>query len=174
MLNAGEKLFAYDFKGYWKDVGTISSLWEANMDLLDTKSGLVLNDDKWKIYARSTAEPPHFTGDKAVIKNSLVTEGCSILGSVTNSIISPSVVVGENAVVEDCTIMPGVIIQDGAVVKHSIIGAGAVIGSGAVVGETQKEPVAGEWQITVVGPNAIVQPKAKVPVNAMIDGGELA
>ena len=174
MLNAGEKLFAYDFKGYWKDVGTISSLWEANMDLLDTKSGLVLNDDKWKIYARSTAEPPHFTGDKAVIKNSLITEGCSILGSVTNSIISPSVVVGENAVVEDCTIMPGVIIQDGAVVKHSIIGAGAVIGSGAVVGETQKEPVAGEWQITVVGPNAIVQPKAKVPVNAMIDGGELA
>ena len=95
------------------------------------------------------------------------------MGSVTNSIISPSVTVGKNAVVEGCTIMPGAHIQDNAVVRYSIIGADSIIGSGAVVGDVQTAPVNGEWQITVVGPNAIVQPDTKVPVNAMIDGEEL-
>lgn len=173
MLNAGEKLFAYAFEGYWKDVGTISSLWEANMDLLDSKSGLSLNDDKWKIYARTTAEPPHYIGDDAIVRNSMITEGCSIYGKVKNSIISPSVVIGEGAIVEGCVVMPGAVIQENAVVKYSIIGAGAVIGENAVIGATQTAPVNGEWQITLVGPDAIVQPNQHVAVNEMIDGGDL-
>lgn len=170
MLANKERLFAYDYKGYWKDVGTISSLWEANMDLLDTDSGLVLNDDKWKIYARSTAEPPHYAGNNCKIYNSLVTEGCVVNGTVKNSILSPSVTIGEGAVVEDSAVMPGAVIQENAVVKHSIIGQNAVIGANSVVGEKQKEMVNGEWQITVVGPDAIVQPGQVVEANSMIEG----
>lgn len=170
MLLNKERLFAYDYKGYWKDVGTISSLWEANMDLLDTESGLVLNDDKWKIYARSTAEPPHYAGNNCMIYNSLITEGCVVNGSVKNSILSPSVTIGEGAIVEDSAVMPGAVIQENAVVKHSIIGQNAIIGANAVVGEKQKETVNGEWQITVVGPDAIVQPGHVVEANSMIEG----
>lgn len=171
MLEANERLFAYDFSGYWKDVGTISSLWEANMDLLDTNSGLVLNDDKWKIYARSTAEPPHYAGNESKIINSLVTEGCVVNGTVINSVISPSVTIGKGAIVEGSTVMPGAVIQDNAEVRYSIIGPDAIIGSGAKVGATQTRPVNGEWQITVVGPDAIVQPNTVVEVNSMIEGG---
>lgn len=170
MIANNERLFAYDYKGYWKDVGTISSLWEANMDLLDTESGLVLNDDKWKIYARSTAEPPHYAGNNCMIYNSLITEGCVVNGSVKNSILSPSVTIGEGAIVEDSAVMPGAVIQENAVVKHSIIGQNAIIGANSVVGEKQKETVNGEWQITVVGPDAIVQPGQVVEANSMIEG----
>lgn len=170
MLKDEQRLFAYEFSGYWKDVGTISSLWEANMDLLDTRSGLVLNDDKWKIYARSTAEPPHYTGSEAIIKNSLVTEGCVIQGTVTNSVLSPSVTVGKDAIIEGATIMPGAVIQDGAEVRYSIVGANAIIGAGAKIGATQNKPVAGEWQITVIGPDVIIQPDEVVEVNDMIGG----
>lgn len=172
MLSQNEKLFAYDFSGYWKDVGTISSLWEANMDLLDTNSGLVLNDEKWKIYARSTAEPPHYAGYDSNIVNSLVTEGCVVHGSVINSVISPSVTIGKGAIVEGSTVMPGAVIQDNAEVRYSIIGPNAVIGEGAKIGATQTKPINGEWQITVVGPDAIVQPNTVVEVNSMVEGGK--
>lgn len=172
MLGNGEKLIAYEFSGYWKDVGTISSLWEANMDLLDTDSGLILNDDKWKIYARSTAEPPHYTGADAVIQNSLITEGCTIHGKIKNSVLSPSVTIGEGAIVEGSTIMPGAVIQEGAEVRFSIIGAGAVVGANAKIGDTLTEATQGEWNITVVGPDAIVQPNTIVKVGEMIDGGD--
>lgn len=172
MLSKNEKLFAYDFSGYWKDVGTISSLWEANMDLLDTNSGLVLNDEKWKIYARSTAEPPHYAGYDSNIVNSLVTEGCVVHGSVINSVISPSVTIGKGAIVEGSTVMPGAVIQDNAEVRYSIIGPNAVIGEGAKIGATQTKPINGEWQITVVGPDAIVQPNTVVEVNSMVEGGK--
>lgn len=172
MLGQNEKLYAYDFSGYWKDVGTISSLWEANMDLLDTNSGLVLNDEKWKIYARSTAEPPHYAGYDSNIVNSLVTEGCVVHGHVINSVISPSVTIGKGAIIEGSTIMPGAVIQDNAEVRYSIIGPNAVIGEGAKIGATQTKPVNGEWQITVVGPDAIVQPNTVVEVNSMVEGGK--
>lgn len=172
MLSQNEKLFAYDFSGYWKDVGAISSLWEANMDLLDTNSGLVLNDEKWKIYARSTAEPPHYAGYDSNIVNSLVTEGCVVHGSVINSVISPSVTIGKGAIVEGSTVMPGAVIQDNAEVRYSIIGPNAVIGEGAKIGATQTKPINGEWQITVVGPDAIVQPNTVVEVNSMVEGGK--
>ena len=169
MLADGQKLFAYNFSGYWKDVGTISSLWEANMDVLNTSSGINLDDSAWKIYARNTAEPPHYVGKNAVISNSLITEGCEINGKVVNSVLSTGVEICEGATVEDSTIMPGAKICKGAVVKYSIVGNNAVVGENAVVGDTQEGMVDGQWQITVVGPNAKVAANQVVPVKAMVD-----
>ena len=169
MLADGQKLFAYNFSGYWKDVGTISSLWEANMDVLNTSSGINLDDSTWKIYARNTAEPPHYVGKNAVISNSLITEGCEINGKVVNSVLSTGVEICEGATVEDSTIMPGAKICKGAVVKYAIVGNNAVVGENAVVGDTQSGMVDGQWQITVVGPNANVAPNQVVPVKAMVD-----
>ncbi|MDE7348054.1 MAG: glucose-1-phosphate adenylyltransferase [Clostridia bacterium] len=169
MLADGQKLFAYNFSGYWKDVGTISSLWEANMDVLNTSSGINLDDSAWKIYARNTAEPPHYVGKNAVISNSLITEGCEINGKVVNSVLSTGVEICEGATVEDSTIMPGAKICKGAVVKYSIVGNNAIVGENAVVGDTQEGMVDGQWQITVVGPNAKVAANQVVPVKAMVD-----
>ena len=169
MLADGQKLFAYNFSGYWKDVGTISSLWEANMDVLNPSSGINLDDSAWKIYARNTAEPPHFVGKNAVIRNSLVTEGCEINGKVERSVISTGVEICEGATVKDSTIMPGAKICKGAVVKYAIVGNNAIVGENAVVGDTQEGMVDGQWQITVVGPNATVKANQVVPVKAMVD-----
>ena len=169
MLADGQKLFAYNFSGYWKDVGTISSLWEANMDVLNTASGINLDDSAWKIYARNTAEPPHFVGKNAVISNSLITEGCEINGKVERSVISTGVEICEGATVKDSTIMPGAKICKGAVVKYAIVGNNAVVGENAVVGDTQEGMVDGQWQITVVGPNATVEANQVVPVKALVD-----
>lgn len=169
MLADGQKLFAYNFSGYWKDVGTISSLWEANMDVLNLASGINLDDSAWKIYARNTAEPPHFVGKNAVIRNSLVTEGCEINGKVERSVLSTGVEICEGATIQDSTIMPGAKICKGAVVKYAIVGNNAIVGENAVVGDTQEGMVDGQWQITVVGPNAVVEANQVVPVKAMVD-----
>ncbi len=169
MLADGQKLFAYNFSGYWKDVGTISSLWEANMDVLNPASGINLDDSAWKIYARNTAEPPHFVGKNAVIRNSLVTEGCEINGKVERSVLSTGVEICEGATIQDSTIMPGAKICKGAVVKYAIVGNNAIVGENAVVGDTQEGMVDGQWQITVVGPNAVVEANQVVPVKAMVD-----
>ena len=166
MLKDGQRLFAYKFEGYWKDVGTIASLWEANMDIINENSGINLDDNTWKIYARNTAEPPHFVGAQGKIVNSLVTEGCEIEGTVINSVISSGVVVAKGAVVENCNIMPNAQILEGAVVKYSIVGTDAVVGKNAKVGDTQQGP---DWQITVVGPRAKVADDQVVPVKAMVD-----
>ena len=171
MLADGQKLFAYRFSGYWKDVGTISSLWEANMDVLDSDSGLNLSDPTWKIYARNSAVPPHNVGHEAVVKNSLITEGGDIDGTVRHSVISSSVVVGKGAVVENSTIMPGAVIEEGAVVKYAIVGQDAVIGKNAKVGGDLDGPEKGEWQITVVGPDAVIADNETVEINAMIEEG---
>lgn len=169
MLADGQKLYAYRFSGYWKDVGTIASLWEANMDLLDEKSGLNLADSGWKIYCRNMAEPPHFAGDDAQIVNSIVTEGCEVHGTVKNSVISSGVKIGKGAVIEDCNVMPGAEICDGAQIRYAIVGPNAVVGKNARVGGAQKAPVAGEWQIAVVGPGARVEENQIVPIKAMVD-----
>ena len=169
MLADGQKLFAYNFSGYWKDVGTISSLWEANMDVLNLASGINLDDSAWKIYARNTAEPPHFVGKNAVIRNSLVTEGCEINGKVERSVLSTGVEICEGATIQDSTIMPGAKICKGAVVKYAIVCNNAIVGENAVVGDTQEGMVDGQWQITVVGPNAVVEANQVVPVKAMVD-----
>ena len=111
LLNDGKSLYAYKFQGYWKDVGTIDSLWEANMDLLGDKPVFNLKESSWRIYSRNATEPPHYTGEKAVVANSLITEGCEIYGKVENSILSNSVIVEEGAVVKDSIIMSAAVIK---------------------------------------------------------------
>lgn len=171
MLNDNQKLFAYGFSGYWKDVGTISSLWEANMDLLDPTSGIELDDKDWKVYARTSAEPPHFMDSISEVSNAVISEGCVIKGNVKSSIISQGVHIGKNCIVEGCTIMPGAVIEEGAEVRYAIVGQNARVGKGAVVGETLTEPVNGEWEIAVVGPDAVIEPGTVVAKNTVIYGG---
>ena len=171
MLINGERLFTYEFDGYWKDVGTISSLWEANMDILDPASGINLNDRKWKIYARNTAEPSHYVGERAVIRNSVVSEGCEIFGFVENSVISRGAHIEDGATIHDSIIMPGAVIRSGAVVRHAIVGWNAEVGAEAVVGSAQSGPEHGEWKIAVVGPDCKIATAAVVEAGEMVYGG---
>ena len=127
MLNDGNKLMAYPFKGYWKDVGTIESLWQANMDLLNMNNDLDLYDKKWKIYTKSQSSPAHYVGHKAKIKNSLIVEGCRIEGNIENSILSQGVKVGKNTIIRDSVIMPNVVIGDNVIIEKAIIGTGSII-----------------------------------------------
>ncbi|MDR0855551.1 MAG: glucose-1-phosphate adenylyltransferase [Christensenellaceae bacterium] len=166
MLKANEKLVAYDFQGYWKDVGTISSLWEANMDLLNPESGITLEEKDWKIYARNAAEPPHHIGKSADVAASMVSEGCNIDGKVLRSVISTGVDIEPGAEVYDSVIMPDAKIRRGAIIKHAIVGWGADVREGARIGETQTAAVAGEWRI------AVVAPEVTVPHGASIKAGE--
>ncbi len=147
MLKAGEKMYAYPFEGYWKDVGTIESLWEANMDMLGESPVLKLNDEGWRIYSRHEAQAPQFIGENATVKNSSITEGCDIEGTVTGSILGAGVKVMPGATVVDSVIMSGVKICAGATVKYSIIDSNVVIGAGATVGGDREK---GE-KITVIG-----------------------
>ena len=166
MLNDNQRLFAYQFDGYWKDVGTISSLWEANMDLL-RGSELNLDDDKWKIYARNNAEPPQFITPTGKVSNCLVSEGTVIKGTAKDSIVSHSVTIGEGAYVEASIIMPGAVIEDGADVRYSIIGWNAVVGKNAMVGETLDQCRPGEWKISVIGP------KYELPADSVVGANEM-
>ena len=141
MLANGESMYAYPFEGYWKDVGTISSLWEANMDLLGEDPVLDLSDDSWRIYARHSAETPQYIGADAVVENSSVTEGCAILGTVINSVLASDVVVEKGAVVRDSVIMDNVRICEGATVNYSIVDEQSVIEKNARVGKERTEGV---------------------------------
>lgn len=127
MLDSGRKLVAYPFKGYWKDVGTVESLWQANMDLLNINNDLNLYDKKWKIYTQSQASPAHYAGRNAIIKNSLIVEGCKIEGKIENSILSQGVTVGKNTVIRDSVIMPNVEIGDNVIIEKAIIGTGVIV-----------------------------------------------
>lgn len=167
MLADRQRLFAYQFDGYWKDVGTISSLWEANMDVLKG-SELNLDDDKWKIYARNNAEPPQFITPTGRVTNCLVSEGTVVKGTAKDSIISHSVTIGEGAYVEASIIMPGAVIEDGADVRYSIIGWGAVVGKNAIVGETLDECRPGEWKISVIAPHYNLPENSVVGANEML------
>ena len=152
MLAAGESLYAYPFEGYWKDVGTISSLWEGNMDLLGEKPLLDLNDDSWRIYARHSAETPQYIGADAVIENSSITEGCSIYGTVINSVLGSDVVVEKGAVVRDSVIMDGVKVCSGATVDYAIVDEKSVILENTAVGARKGE----EAEITVIAARSVV------------------
>ena len=134
LLNDGRNLYAYNFKGYWKDVGTIDSLWEANMDLLDTNNELDLGDSSWKIYTEDITTLPHYVGANANIKRAYITQGCVINGEVKNSVLFTGAKVGTNAKVFDTVLMPNAIVEDGAVVNRALIADGVKIGKGAVVG----------------------------------------
>ena len=141
MLNDGKRLFAYKFKGYWKDVGTIDSLWEANMDLLDRKSGLDLDDRTWKIYTEDIPTFPQYISEGADVTNAYVTQGCVVEGEVKNSVLFTSAKVGEGAKVHDCVLMPGTVVEPGAVLNRVIVADGVKIGSRAVVGSADSEHI---------------------------------
>lgn len=169
MLGDGKNMYAYEFKGYWKDVGTVESLWEANMDILDPAVPLNLNDPPWKVYSRNGNLPPQFIGTDAVLKNCSVTEGCEIYGTVENSIIFPGVIVGRGAVISNSVVMPDCVIGEGAVVDYSIIASNVAIGKDAQVGYNKKVLRAGEHQeIAVVGQDLTVGAGAIVPAGAVV------
>lgn len=134
LLNNGEKLFAYKFEGYWKDVGTISSLWEANMDLIGDEPILNMSDRDFRIFSRNAARPPQYIGPKSTIENSLISEGCKINGTVINSILSGGVVIEEGALVKDSVIMEDVTVKSGAKVYSAIVDSDTIVEFGATVG----------------------------------------
>lgn len=139
MLKNNEKMMSFRFDGYWKDVGTVQSLWEANMDLVDTPPKFEINDNEWSIYSRNTAFAPQYIGKNAKIKNSTITRGCTIYGEVEHSVIFSNVQIGDGAKVLDSVIMPGAKIGNNVTISKSVIGAGAVIEDGATVGITEDE-----------------------------------
>ena len=161
MLSDEKRLFAYEYKGYWKDVGTIDSLWEANMDAITPGSGLVLHDKGWRIYARNPAKPSQFISTDAVVRNSMISEGCNTEGIVDRSIVFYGVSIGKNAIVNNSIIMPGSVIEDGAVVEYSIIAENVKIKAGAHVGECpgngENKKIAVVGNSLTVGKNAIVK-----------------
>ena len=169
MLNAGEKLYAFKFEGYWKDVGTIDSLWEANMDLLGEHPALPLKDRTWRILSRNFAQPPHYVGQGAVIHNSVITEGCEIYGTVINSVLSAGVVVEKGATVRDSVILSNVTLKSGSTVDYSIIDSDTVVGVDACVGKE----ISSSKGITLVGGGLTVKDGVSVPDGVICDGNML-
>ena len=141
LLNNGGNLFAYNFKGYWKDVGTIDSLWEANMDLLDDNNELDLGDSSWKIYTEDITTLPHYVGADASINRAYITQGCVIEGTVKNSVLFTGAKVGMNANVTDTVLMPNAVVEDGATVTRALVADGVIIGKGAVVGDPNSKNI---------------------------------
>lgn len=173
LLRDNRKMYAYHFNGYWKDVGTISSLWEANMEVLDPEhSGINLFDDNWKIYSRNSGMTGHKISATANVHDSMITDGCRIKGTVKHSVLFSGVKVAEGAVVEDAVIMGGTTIASGAVVRHCIVAENVTIGENAVVGampEGDEKGVATIGSGVTIGEGAVIGPKAMVSKN--VEGG---
>ena len=174
MLADDETMMAYEFSDYWKDVGTIESLWEANMELIGEDSPIKLQDPSWSIYARNPNEQPHFVAAGASIKDAIVTEGGSIYGKVEHSVLFHGCRIGKNAFVRDSVILPNAVIEDGAVVQYAIVGQEAHIGKGAVVGAPKEE--CGQGEIAVVGDSVEIGGGVRVSPGEMagenrIEGG---
>jgi len=174
LLRDNRDMYAYRFKGYWKDVGTISSLWEANMEVLDPEhSGIDLFEDDWKVYSRNSGMTGHKISAGAVVEDSMITDGCRVKGTVKHSILFAGVTVEKGAVVEDAVVMGGTVIKSGAVVKHCIVAENVTIGENAVVGAMPDKDSNG---VATIGPDVIVGAGAKIGPNAMVsnnvEGGE--
>ena len=152
LLGNGEKLYSYRFEGYWKDVGTISSLWEANMDLIGENPVLTLADHDFRIYSKNTARPPQYIGNNAVVDNSLISEGCRIYGTVINSVIGSGVVVENGAIVKDAVVMEDVIVKENACVYTAIVDSDTIVESGAVVGKEN----AGKDEIALIASGSVI------------------
>ena len=163
MLNGGEKMYAYPFEGYWKDVGTLQSLWEGNMDLIGENPNLDLRDSKWKISYRHYPDHPHYIGKNGSVKNSVIAEGCEIYGTVSNSVLFSGVIVEKGAVIKDSVVMSNTYVGEGASVNYSIIDSSVVIGSNGKVGAKREEGV----DLTVLGSGV------KVKEGAVIKSGEI-
>ena len=167
LLRDKREMYAYRFSGYWKDVGTISSLWEANMEIMDPEhSGINLFDEDWKIYSRNSGKTGHKVGANAVIENAMITDGCRIDGTVKHSILFAGVKIEEGAIVEDAVIMGNSTVKSGAHVKHCIVGEGATIGEMATVGAMPADGVNG---VATVGPGVTIGSRALIGPNAMAD-----
>ena len=164
MLANQERMYAYPFVGYWKDVGTITSLWEANMDLLGDTPLLSLVDEDWRIYSRHNAQAPQFVGRDAVVKNSSITEGCDICGTVINSVLGTGVRVGAGAVIENSVIMDDVVIGEGSVIKYAIVDEYTTIGKNCRVGSDEKK----ENGITVIASRIKVDDNTTIGDSEMI------
>lgn len=165
MLAGGEKMMAYEFEGYWKDVGTIDSLYEANMDLLGDNPKFDVTDSSWKIQSKSPLAPPHYIGNGAKTVNSIIMSGCEIYGTVENSVLSSNVVIEEGAVIKNSVIMADTTIGKNAYVEYSIIDENVKVGDGAKVGEPKN---VGKG-ITVLGRNLTVSDKVTVSGGKIID-----
>lgn len=163
MLAAGEKLMAYPFVGYWKDVGTIASLWEANMDLLGDSPLLNLDDEEWRIYSRHEPHSPQYVGSDAVIENSSITEGCEIFGTVRHSVIGAGVKIMRGATVCNSVILDNVTVESGAEINYSIVDSGTVIGEACKIGSADGDSA----HITVIGADI------DVPSGTVIDAGKM-
>ena len=168
MLNNGELMMVYRFNDYWKDVGTVDSLWEANLDLLNPRIDLNLSDKDWRIYSRTVALPPQYIAESAKVEHSLVTDGCEVYGNLDYSILFENVTVEEGATVEYSLIMPGAVIKKGATVKYSIIAEDAVIEENAVIGKDPTEVSSDDFGITVIGSGVTVGKNAVVGAKEMI------
>lgn len=170
MLTQGEKMAAYRFDGYWKDVGTLESLWDANMDMLSPSSGLDLQDESWPIYARSVNEPPTFIGHNARMSHCAINRGSVIEGVAENSVLSPGVVVGEGARVTYSVLLPGTVVEPGAVVEYAILGEDCRIGRDCRVGGTPENAAPGAaWGLTVLGPGCQVAQGRQVAAGTMLN-----
>lgn len=167
MLSDKEIMAAYRFKGYWRDVGTIDSLWDANMDMLGTPANhFDVDDPAWPIYARTPVQPPHFTGPKAEVSHSLVTSGDEVYGTVENSVLFHSVTVEEGATVRYSILMPGAVVKKGSVVEYAIVAERSVVGEDAHVGADKRDDP--EWGIAVVAQDLKVGDGAVVPAAAIV------
>ena len=162
MLNDKQVLVAYSFSGYWKDVGTIESLWEANMDLLETPMPIDMHDKRWRIFAKNPGMAPHFIAKGAIVTDCLITEGCEVYGNVNHSILFAGVIIEEGAKVESSVIMPGSVIKRGAVVRRAIVAENAVVGPGAFVGEET-------GNIAVVGQGITLPAGVVIPAGQQVD-----
>ena len=172
MLGDGCRMMAYNFQGYWKDVGTIESLWEANMDLLKKPAEFDLYETSWRIYARNPIMPPHYVEPGAVVDDCMVTEGCEVRGEVHHSVLFAGVVIEKGAVVTDSVIMPGTVIRSGARVTRAIIGESSDITGGAVVGAPYEEGA--DNSIALVGQNTVLPENFIVRPGDQIDADVLA
>lgn len=174
MIAAGKKMQAYDFSGYWKDVGTVQSLWEANMDLLEAPPKLDLHDKDWRIYSKSPIMPPQYVSPAANIKNSMITEGCVVQGSVTRSVLFAGVTVEEGATIADSVIMPGSVVKKDALIFKAIVGENAVIGEKSFIG-AQKLPSDGNYDtsltgdITLIASDTELKAQSRIPVGMIVN-----
>ena len=176
MLNNGERMAAYRFEGYWKDVGTLESLWDANMDMLSAGSGLALLDESWPIYARSVYAPPAFLGSVSQVRHSAINRGCVLEGTVENSVLAPNVVVGKGARVSYSVLMPGTVVAPGAVVEYAILGENCRIGENCHVGGTPENTAPDPWGLTVLAPGCALADGKEVRPGIMLgrNGEEVA
>lgn len=173
MLNDRLKMYAYRFKGYWKDVGTIESYWEANMDLLTDHPELDLYDSRWRIYSVNPSQPPNYIADTGDVTHSLINEGCLVFGKVENSVLFPGVHIGTNSVVRNSVIMPSVKIGDNVIIENAIIAEQTIISDGCQIGYDELDGAACHTdkkysQITVVGENLIIPKNMKVKRNSVV------